>query len=461
MKGIFWKKPIDKILEPDPGHKHLKRSIGLFGLILMGIGSIIGAGLSLTIGTAIGFSGPSLFISFIIGGIAASLTALCLAELVSMMPVSGSVYSYTYVAFGEIWAWIMGLILLIQTLLAVGALAHGWSEYLLEFFSSNGINLHYLLIHLPFIGIETLNIPVILIITLISLLLIFGAKESSRANAGIIFIKIFVILMFIGIGLKFINPANYHPLMPYGWLGVFQGAAIIFFAFGGFESITAAAEEVKNPQRTLPLAILCSLSISFILYVVLAIVLSGMLPYASIKAAVAPMAVALKQVGVGWGSEVLVIGSIAGISSTILVNLFFQSRIFYAMGRDKLLPSPFSKLHPRFRTPAISIIILCVATSIVASIMSIDQLIIIVTFSSLLEFIIISAMVIILRRQLPDFQRPFKCPMVPLVPILAIISCGFIITQIPFNHIWIFIVLLVCGLPPYFLYRAWKNSGKH
>jgi basic amino acid/polyamine antiporter, APA family len=458
MKGIFWKKPIEKVLEVDPGLKHLDRSLGLFGLILMGVGATIGAGISLTVGAAIGFSGPSLFISFAIAGIAAIFAALGLAELASMMPVSGSIYSYTYVTFGEIWAWIMGFILLIQTLLGVAVLAQGWSEYLVALLISLGTPLPEYLVHVPFLG--SLHVPEVLIIILVSGLLILGVKESSRVNAVVMLTKIFVIMLVLLIGIRFISPANYHPFMPYGWWGVFQGAAIVFFTFGGFEAVTAAAEEVKNPQKNLPIAILGSLGICFAIYIAMALVLSGVVPHNLIKDVISPLSFIMHHLDTQWAADVLAIGSIAGISSTILVALFFQSRVFYAMGRDKILPGLFSDLHPKFKTPVMGTIIICAATLIVASILSTDELIAVVTLGSLSEFIIISAAVIILRKRLPDFKRPFKCPLVPVVPLLSIISCGFLITQIPFSYIGKFIIFLLCSLPLYFLYRMKKNGWK-
>ncbi|MFY9637669.1 MAG: amino acid permease [Methanobacterium sp.] len=457
-RKIFWRKTIDQLLEATEGDKGLKRVIGTPGLLLMGIGAIIGAGIFILTGIASAFyAGPAIIISFVIAGAACLFTALCYAEFASMIPVAGSAYTYSYATLGELLAWIIGWDLILEYLVIVAAVAVGWSGYIVNIFTSLGFILPPQLINPPGVEGGIVNIPAVLIIAGITWLLVRGAKQSSQVNTVIVVIKLSVILLFITIGVNYINPANYHPFFPYGWSGVFKGAAIIFFAYIGFDAITTAAEEVKNPKRTFPIAILGSLFISSILYIVVSGVLNGILPYYTFKQTAAPVAFALAQLGINWANIVISIGALCGITSVLLVSFFGQSRVFFAMSRDGLLPEFFSQIHKDFRTPVNGIVIVGIVASIIAAFLPITELAQLVNIGTLAAFIIVSASIIILRKQKPDLKRPFKTPLVPLVPILAILFCLFLVSELPtITHIR-FVVWLIIGLGIYYFYGR-KNS---
>ena len=457
-RKIFWKKSIDQLSEITEGEKGLKRVLGTPGLLLMGIGAIIGAGIFILTGVVSAlYAGPGIILSFVISGMACLFTALCYAEFASMIPVAGSAYTYSYVTLGELLAWIIGWDLILEYLVIVATVAVGWSGYLVNIFTSLGFILPAQLINPPGVEGGVINIPAVLVIASITWLLVRGAKESSQVNAVIVIIKLSVILLFITIGVNYINPANYHPFLPYGWSGVFKGAAIIFFAYIGFDAITTAAEEVKNPKKTFPIAILGSLIISTILYIAVSGVLNGIAPYYVFKETAAPVAFALNIVGIHWADIIISIGALCGITSVLLVSFFGQSRVFFAMSRDGLLPEFFSRLHKDFRTPTNGILIVGIVASVIAAFLPITELAELVNIGTLAAFIIVSASIIILRREKPDLKRPFKTPLVPLVPILAIIFCLFLIAELPtITHIR-FLVWLAIGLSIYYVYGRKKS----
>jgi basic amino acid/polyamine antiporter, APA family len=457
-RKIFWKKSINQLTEITEGDKGLKRVLGTSGLLLMGIGAIIGAGIFILTGIASAFyAGPAIIISFLIAGVACLFTALCYAEFASMIPVAGSAYTYSYVTLGELLAWIIGWDLILEYLVIVAAVAVGWSGYIVNIFTSLGLILPAQLINPPGVEGGLINIPAVIVIAGITWLLVRGAKQSSQVNTVIVIIKLSVILLFLTIGVNYINPANYHPFLPYGWSGVFKGAAIIFFAYIGFDAITTAAEEVKNPRKTFPIAILGSLLISSILYIAVSGVLNGILPYYMYKETAAPVAFALAKLGIHWADIVISIGALCGITSVLLVSFFGQSRVFFAMSRDGLLPEFFSRIHKDFRTPTNGILIVGIVASFIAAFLPITALAELVNIGTLAAFIIVSASIIILRRQRPELERPFKTPLVPLVPVLAIIFCFFLVTELPtITHIR-FVVWLAIGLLIYYFYGR-KNS---
>jgi APA family basic amino acid/polyamine antiporter len=457
-RKLFRKKSINQLLEITEDKKGLKRVLGTPALLLMGIGAIIGAGIFILTGIASAFyAGPAIIISFLIAGVACLFTALCYAEFASMIPIAGSAYTYSYVTLGELLAWIIGWDLILEYLVIVATVAVGWSGYIVNIFTSLGLILPPQLINPPGVEGGLINIPAVLIIVGITWLLIRGVKQSSQVNTVIVIIKLSVILLFISIGVNYINPANYHPFLPYGWSGVFKGAAIIFFAYIGFDAITTAAEEVKDPKKTFPIAILGSLLISSVLYIAVSGVLDGVLPYYIFKQTAAPVAFALNQLGIHWADIVISIGALCGITSVLLVSFFGQSRVFFAMSRDGLLPEFFSRLHKDFRTPTNGILIVGIFASVLAAFLPITELAELVNIGTLAAFIIVSAAIIILRKQRPDLKRPFKTPLVPLIPVLAIVFCFFLITQLPSITYVRFILWLIIGLVIYYFYGR-KNS---
>ena len=394
-RKIFSKKPINELLN-SKSDKSLKRSIGPVGLTLLGLGSIIGAGIFIVTGVAAAnYSGPALLISFIISAIACAFTALCYAEFASMIPVSGSVYTYTYVTLGEIWAWMIGWVLIFEYLISASAVAVGWSSYTVGLLSSSGINLPAYLTGSMAMG-GLINLPAVLIIGLLTGVLILGARESARVNAVIVIGNILVILLFIVVGITFINPANYTPFTPFGIAGVFQGAAMVFFAYIGFDAVSTAAEETKDPQKNLPKGIIGSLIISSILYIVVAAVLTGMVPYNLLNNA-APVAYALQYVGSNWVASIVSVGALCGITSVLLTSLFGQTRIFFAMSRDGLLPDIFSKVHPSYKSPVTSIILVGIIAGFIAALVPLAVIIELVNIGTLSAFIFLAISVIILK----------------------------------------------------------------
>lgn len=457
-RKIFRKKSITSLLEVSKSEKGLKKVLGTPALLLMGLGVIIGAGIFILTGIASAdYSGPALVISFAIAGTACLFTALCYAEFASLVPVAGSAYTYSYVTLGELIAWIIGWDLILEYLVIVAAIAVGWSGYIVNLFTTMGIALPAQLINPPGVEGGLINLPAVLIIVFLTGLLVKGTRESSQFNTVIVIIKLSVLLLFISIGIYYINPANYHPFLPYGWSGVFKGAAIIFFAYIGFDAITTAAEEVKNPQRTFPIAIIGSLLISSLLYIVVTIILNGMVPYYMFKETAAPVAFALERVGIGWADIVISIGALAGITSVLLVGFFGQTRVFFAMSRDGLLPKFFSKLHKDFKTPTNGILLVGAVASLIAAFLPITQIAELVNIGTLAAFIIVSLSVIILRKQRPDLKRPFKTPLVPLIPVLAIIFCLFLVAELPTITHLRFLIWLALGLCIYYFYGRKKS----
>ncbi len=457
MKRIFQKKCIHEALACAENDKTLKRSIGPVGLTIMGVGGIIGAGIFIITGVASAASGPALMLSFIVAAIACTFTALCYAEFASMIPIAGSVYTYTYITMGEIWAWLMGWIMVLQYLIASAAVAIGWSSYAVALVNSAGIVLPTA-ISGPF-GVHgsIINLPAVIIILILTCILVRGAQESARFNAFIVFIKIVVILLFITIGLNYINPANYHPFTPYGLAGVFQGAAMVFFAYLGFDAVASAAEETKDPGRTIPIGIVGSLIISSILYVAVAAVMTGMVPYNLLNNA-SPVAFALQFVGVQWAFTIITIGAIAGLTTVVLVNMFSKARIIFAMSRDGLLPKIFSNVDKDCKAPVASIILVGLMAIIIAAFFSLDSIFELVNVGALSAFIFLALSVIILRRQQPEMKRSFKCPFVPVIPILSIIFSFALISQLKIHILQIFIVWLLLGIVVYFAYGKYRGQ---
>jgi len=451
--NIFRKKSINELLSEVSGEKSLKKVLGAFELTMLGIGAIIGTGIFVLTGiAAANYSGPALILSFIISGLACAFAALCYAEFAAMVPVAGSAYTYGYAALGEIWAWIIGWDLILEYAVAIAAVAIGWSGYIVKLLNATGIVLPASLINAPGIDGGIINLPAVLIIAVITGILLLGAKESAFLNNIMVLVKLAVVLLFIFVGSRHVNPSNWNPFMPYGWSGVFKGASIIFFAYIGFDAVSTAAEEVKNPQKDLPRGIIASLIICTILYIVVAAVLTGMVPYYEFKNTAAPVAFALEKIGINWGSALVSVGAVSGITSVLLVMMFGQTRVFFAMSRDGLLPKAFGDVHHKFGTPVKSTLLVGVVTALIAGFTPIGIVAELTNIGTLAAFVVVSAAVIVLRKKRPDIKRGFKCPWVPVIPGLAILFCMILIFTLPLITQIRFAVWLAIGIVIYFAY---------
>lgn len=461
----------------------LKRALGPVNLTSLGIGAIIGAGIFVLTGQAAAeYAGPAIVCSFILSGLACLFAGLCYAEFASMIPLSGSAYTYGYATLGEFIAWIIGWNLILEYLFAAATVAVGWSGYVISFLKDIGItippaftsapydhpmpagahwwNVWQLFVHGWVSTGAVLNVPAMLIVAVVTILLVVGIKESANFNNGIVVLKLAVILLFVAVGVAHINHANWHPFVPpqlgpgqFGWSGVFRGAAVIFFAYIGFDAVSTAAQEAKNPQRDMPIALLGSLGICTLLYIVVSLVLTGIVHYTKLNVP-APIALAINSLGpsLRWLSLLIKIGAIAGLSSVILVLLLGQPRIFYTMSKDGLLPPIFSVVHPRFRTPWISQILVGVAAMIIAGLFPIGLLGQLVSIGTLLAFSIVCAGTFVLRFTDPQIRRPFRTPVFWLVAPLGILSCGYLMYSLPPDTWARLIIWLVIGLVIYFGY---------
>lgn len=456
-KNIFRTKSINQFLSETKQDGGMNRVLGTFGLTMLGIGCIVGTGIFVLTGiAAANYSGPALVISFIIAALACGCAALCYSEFVAMIPVAGSAYTYGYVALGEFWAWVIGWDLILEYTLALSAVSIGWSGYFGNILTNLGLALPKEFITAPEEG-GLINLPAMAIIWIITLINMKGITQSSLVNDIIVVIKLAVVGLFIALGISHVEPANWTPFMPYGWSGVFTGASVIFFAYIGFDAVSTAAEEVKNPQKDLPRGIILSLIICTILYIAVSAILTGMVPYLQFKTTAAPVAYALQLVGYHWGAAAVSVGAICGLTSVLLVMCLGQSRILFVMSRDGLLPRFFGHINKTTKTPVRSSLLVAIVSSILAGLVPIGIVAEMVNIGTLAAFIIVSASVIILRKKAPDRVRPFRCPCVPLVPILSILFCGILVIMLPTVTQIRFIVWLAIGLFIYFGY-GYKHS---
>jgi len=452
MKDIFRKKSIKSLIKETQGEKSLNKALGSFELTMLGIGAIVGSGIFVLTGVAAAkFSGPALVLSFIVAGLACTFAALCYAEFAAMIPVAGSAYTYGYASLGEIWAWIIGWDLILEYSVAIGAVAIGWSGYIVNLLKNIGINLPPSLVNSPADG-GIVNLPAILIIVVISLLLIIGVQESAKFNNIIVSIKIGIIFLFIFLAVGHVKPANWHPFMPYGFSGVLQGAAYVFFAYIGFDAVSTAAEEVKNPQKDLPKGIIASLLICTILYIIVSGILTGVVPYLNYMNTAAPVAFALEQIGINWGSALVSVGAVFGLTSVLLVMMFGQTRVFFAMSRDGLLPEVIGGINKKTKTPVNSTIIVGIATALISGFLPIGIVSELTNIGTLAAFIIVSLGIIALRKKKPDINRPFKCPLVPITPIFSALACLGLIWQLGTPTKIRFVVWFVLGVIVYLAY---------
>ncbi|MBG0859480.1 MAG: amino acid permease [Bacteroidales bacterium] len=514
-KLLFITKPLNQLLSESKDSGGLKRSLTALNLTTLGIGAIIGAGIFVLSGQAAAqYAGPAIVLSFIISGFACGFAGLCYAEFASMIPIAGSAYTYSYATLGEFLAWIIGWDLILEYLFAASTVSVGWSGYVVSFLRDFNINIPVqftgatgtTLVNVPDMGwmsltktyAETLvasgvnvdslqhvtcilNLPAMFIVALLSTLLVIGIKESANFNNIMVITKVSVIILFIVLGFMFVKAANWHPFIPpnkvestpiseygsfwawlkafgqefgnYGISGVLRGAGVIFFAYIGFDAVSTAAQEAKNPQKDMPIGILGSLGISTVLYILVAVVLTGIVSYTTLNVA-DPVAVGVNAMGEGmfWLRPIVKVAAIAGLSSVILVMLLGQPRIFFTMSKDGLLPPVFSKVHPKFKTPYISTIVTGIVAMIIAGILPISILGELVSIGTLLAFIIVCISIIVLRKARPDIERPFRTPWVPLVPILGVLICFAQMAALPLDTWLRLIIWMAIGFCIYFFY---------
>lgn len=451
--SIFRTRSIESMLAQTQGKKALKKVLGAFELMMLGIGAIVGTGIFVLTGVAAAdHAGPALILSFVFSGITCSFAALCYSELAAMIPVAGSAYTFGYVGLGEIWAWMIGWDLLMEYMVAVSAVAVGWSGYIVALIEASGVKLPATLINPPGQNGGLINLPAVLILLLITIFLLKGVSESAKLNNILVIVKIGVVILFIVLGAGHIKPANWHPFFPYGVGGVFKGAAVIFFAYIGFDAVSTAAEEVKNPQRDLPIGIVGSLLICTVLYIIVSAVLTGVLPYYEYKGSAAPVALALQKIGISWGSALVSVGAVAGLTSVLLVMTYGSTRILFSLSRDGLIPQVFSEVHPKFGTPVKSTVLVGIIVMILSGFIPLGELATLTNIGTLFAFIIVSASVIVLRKKRPDVVRPFSCPGVPVTPAISMVFCGYLIWNLPNFTKMVFIIWLCIGFVIYFSY---------
>jgi APA family basic amino acid/polyamine antiporter len=480
-------KPLERILAEGSDSEHgLKRSLGPWALTAMGIGAIIGTGIFVLTGVASATrAGPSLTLSFVVAGVVSALAALCYAEVSSKIPISGSAYTYTYATLGEFLAWIIGWDLVLEYALGAATVSIGWSGYFANIMHQWGIPISPLWANGPHWGLAGqagtsgyANLPAAAIILVITALLAKGTRESGTVNAIIVAVKVAIVLFFIVIGVGHINPANYHlppgglagmgGYFPFGWTGMLGGAAFIFFAYIGFDAVSTTAEEAKNPGKDLPFGIIMSLAICTILYIIVVAILNGMVPFYKLNVAF-PVAFAMNYVGLGWAGVIISLGAIAGLTTVLLVMMFGQSRIFYAMSRDGLIPPSFTRIHPTWRTPIFSTVFFGICIAAIAAFTPINIVGSLTNMGTLSAFILVSLAVPVLRRRHPDLKGAFTLPFGPyLIPILSAVTALGLIYYLKvgnpvawgfFPIVWLwFLIWLAAGLLFYFVYGRHKST---
>ncbi len=478
LRGLIQRKPLAE-LQRDGETTKLKRALGAWELTALGIGAIIGAGIFATVGTAAAGdparpgAGPGIVLSFVLTAAVCGLAALCYAELAALVPVSGSAYTYAYATLGELVAWIIGWDLIIEYAVGNVAVAISWSGYFCEMLRGVGIVIPPWLStdvrtalatpeivrsapHLAGVPIVC-NLPAAAIVLLITWVLVIGVKESSRLNIVMVLTKLVVLGFFVVVGWFYVQPANWKPFLPNGWHGVWAGAAIVFFAYIGFDAVSTAAEETRDPGRDLPRGIIGSLIISTVVYVLVAAVVTGMVPSTELHTA-EPLTVAMNRYNLGWAAGLVAVGSVAAHTAVLLVFQLGQPRIFFSMARDGLLPKAFARVHPRYRTPYVTTILSGVLVAAFASFSNIEEMVDLTNIGTLFAFAIVSAGVIVLRVTNPEAHRPFKVPFVPYLPILAVVSCLFLAWGLPLIT-WVrFAVWLTIGLTIYLLYGYRRSA---
>ncbi|MGK2859815.1 MAG: amino acid permease [Thermoanaerobaculia bacterium] len=483
MKSLFARKPLELLLEEMKGENRLRRVLGPVHLTSLGVGAIIGAGIFVATGAAAhNVAGPALMLSYVVAGITCIFAALCYAEFASMVPVAGSAYTYAYATLGELFAWIIGWDLVLEYAVGSATVATGWSGYFQNVLAKLGYELPPTLRESPwrydvtsggFVDTGSIiNLPAIIIVFVVTLILVKGIAESASFNAAMVMIKVAAVLFVIGVGVFFINTENWVPFAPYGWtgisffghsvagqtdaggspIGMLAGAAIIFFAYIGFDSVSTHTEEAKNPQRDVPIGIVASLIICTVLYIAVVAVLTGMVKYDQLDIN-APVSRAFQQQGLGWAEGLIAAAGVAGITSVLLVMMLSGPRVFLAMARDGLVPHDFfADVHPKFRTPWKSTILIGVFVMTLSGLLPIDALLHLTNIGTLLAFVIVCAAILIMRKKYPNAERPFRCPWVPFVPVMGVLCCLMLMFSLPVDNWWRLFAWLMLGFVIYFLY---------
>jgi basic amino acid/polyamine antiporter, APA family len=473
-RGLMMRKPLADIIA-EGGANSLGRSLGAWSITALGIGCIIGAGIFVLTGTAAArYAGPGVMLSFVIGGVACAFVGLCYAELAALLPVSGSTYTYTYATLGELCAWIIGWDLVLEYAMGASTVAVGWSGYIVSLLHNFGIFIPPQLAAAPWTEARLtdgtvvhgiVNIPAALIVLFLTAMLIGGTKESARLNNIMVAVKLAVVVAFIVLGAGFVSSAHWHPFIPdntgefghFGLTGVVRGASVVFFAFIGFDAVSTAAQEAKMPQRDMPIGILGSLLICTLLYILVSAVLTGLVPYTELNVP-DPIAKGVDVIGLTWFSVLIKIGALAGLTTVILVLLFGQSRIFFTIAQDGLLPKMFSDVHPTLRTPYKSQLLIGIVVAVVAALTPIDILGEMVSIGTLFAFALVCGAVIYLRKTHAHVVRPFRAPAVPWVPLLGIAFSVMLMVFLPWETWLRFVVWLAIGLVVYFAYGRWHSA---
>jgi APA family basic amino acid/polyamine antiporter len=481
--SLFARKPTSALLKEMGGAHRLRPILGPLQLTSLGVGAIIGAGIFVVIGlVAKDKAGPAVLLSFVVAGFACAFAALCYAEFASMVPVAGSAYTYAYATLGELFAWIIGWDLLLEYGVGAASVAHGWSHYFTDFLRLLGVTLPHAITNAPFdfdpstgrfiaTG-AVIDLPALLIAALLTAVLVIGIRISATFNALMVAIKLAVVFLIIAVGIFYIDPQNWRPFAPYGYsgisffgktimgqqgaggepLGAIAGAAIVFYAYIGFDSVSTHAEEARNPSRDVPIGIIASLTLCTVLYIAVAAVLTGMVPYDKIDID-APLSRAFSRVGVPWAHFLISAGALTGITSVLMVLMLSQPRIMLAMARDGLLPAGFfGSVHERFRTPWKSTVLTGSVVGLMGALLPLRMLAELVNIGTLLAFVIVCAAVLIMRYRQPEIERPFRCPLVPLVPLLGIAFCLLLMFSLPAENWFRLIAWLLLGIVIYFGY---------
>jgi APA family basic amino acid/polyamine antiporter len=483
---LLRRKPVDAAVAEvgeEAASGGLRRSLGAFDLTLMGVGAVVGAGIFSSVGEMAAGSaqhpgaGPALVLSYLITAFACGLCALCYAEIAALVPLAGSAYTYSYVALGEIFAWIIGWDLIIEYAVGNIYVAQSWADYLRSFLmGAFGVDFPAWMatdlqtvardpaqravapvLHTPFGALVVgFNLPALLVVAALTLVLVRGVRGSARLNAGMVLLKLVLVLGFVGVGAAYVQPAHWHPFAPHGFRGVWTGASLAFFSYIGFDAVSTLAEETRRPQRDLPRGMLWSLGICTVLYVAVSAVMTGLVPSAELATG-DPLAQALRVAGLARLATVMSFGAVIAVTAVLLVFQLGQPRILYAMARDGLLPPAFARLHGRFRTPALGTVLTGIFVGVMPTFITQDQALELTNIGTLFAFLLVALGVIALRVREPERARPFRCPGYPVTPLLAAVSCLALIAGLPATNWWRFAIWLAVGLVIYFSYGAKKS----